>query len=74
MSQPCAFVAIYTGDTISGARLVAASADISLVRVVAEHLVQSAANARTTVEELLEVGRRQALQHILTETEESTRE
>ena len=57
-------VALYRGETITNARLVAVTADPSIVGDVAARLLARAAPAEDPVMERLESGRRNALRAI----------
>lgn len=67
MLKPHTFVAIYAGDTISSAKIVAASSDPDLVSKVAAALLKDKRSSIRTpnadpITEAMEAGRRQALQ------------
>lgn len=69
MYKPHAFVAIYSGDTIASAKLIAASACPRVVDFVTDHLLHDPdsplnAEASDVVSNALNAGRCQALQKI----------
>jgi len=65
MSDTYAFVAIYTGDTIATARLIAASADPSLVQYVATRLLDHGSESDDPATAAVDLGRRNALRLIV---------
>jgi hypothetical protein len=65
------FVALYRGDSISAAKLLALSADPALVRQVAAQLLEAPESQETDpVARELENGRRRALQLVKVEARE----
>ena len=68
-----AFVAVYSGDTISTARLVAVSADPALVRDITDRLLHGSEPAENPVAQQVEQGRRAALRLIRQEVTDGGR-
>ena len=61
--MPTSFIAVYRGETISGARLIAISADPALVNQVTSQILETypEASEDDPVVECVESGRRRAL-------------
>jgi len=72
--HPHVFVAIYEGDLITDARIVAASADPELCRHAAAVMLSESQNgeAANRVRSALSVGREDALRLISTESQEAS--
>ncbi len=62
------FIAIYRGQTIGDAKLIAVSADASVVAEVSSRLLKNALDNEDKVTSCLEQGRRSALRLIYKET------
>lgn len=68
------FVALYRGDTVESARLVAVTADREVVQAVAERLLEIEARPTDPVEEAAAKGKRRALQIVRDEASATGRE
>lgn len=58
------FLALYRGDTVSTAKLVAITVDPTLVQEVASHLLEDTSENADAILREVENGRRRALQRI----------
>lgn len=71
MSKPHAFVALYSGETIGAAKIIAASADPGLVSIAAERMLEEAEGNSVgdgdPVSTAINQGRRNALRLITQE-------
>lgn len=73
MPKQHAFLAVYAGETVCSAKLLAATADPALVNLVVEKLLRTPACPSDQVTDAIETGRRNALRLVVSDEEGANR-